>query len=369
MSLPIRPNVLSMEPYSPGKPIDEVKRELGLTEVVKLASNENPLGPSPAAVKAVQEAATRMHLYPDASAFELTRAIAAHVGVEPNQIMVGNGSDELIHMIGQVFLGEPGDEMIVGDPSFVRYDAAAFLATTKLVKVPVDASLTINLDAMLAAVTPRTKIIWIANPNNPTATIVRRAAFEKFLNALPDGIVVVLDEAYYEFAADEADYPSSVDYVKAGRNVIGLRTFSKAFGLAGIRLGYGIAPAAVVDAFHRAREPFNCNALAQVAAMAALGDKEHVRKTVELNAAGRAKLEAALRESGAKPVESFANFVLADLGVEAHPVFEALLRKGVIVRSGKGLGLPTYLRISVGTADEVDAFINAYREVGPVASE
>lgn len=352
-----------MQPYSPGKPIDEVKRELGLTEVVKLASNENPLGPSPKAIAAIQAAASQMHIYPDASAFAVTQAISKAFGIASEHIMLGNGSDELIHMLGQILLSQ-GDEMIVGDPSFVRYDAAAFLSGTKLIKVPVDADLRLDLEAMLAAVTDRTKIIWIANPNNPTGTIARRAQFEHLLDRLPSSIVVVLDEAYYDFAVDEPDYPCSLDYIKAGRvNVVGLRTFSKAYGLAGIRLGFGFAPAAIVDAFHRAREPFNCNSLAQVAAVAALGDTEHLERTIAVNREGRERLESALRELGARPVESFANFVVADMGQEAHPIFEALLTKGVIVRSGKGLGLPNHLRISVGTPDEMTTLISALRAI------
>jgi len=363
MTLPIRPNVLRMEPYSPGKPISEVKRELGLDRVVKLASNENPLGPSPLAVEAVKKAAEEMHVYPDGAAFELKEAISAKFGIPGNQLLVGNGSDEIIHLLGLLFLGNEGDEMLVGFPSFVRYDAAAHLAPAKLVQVPLDADYRHDLPAMAKAITPNTRMVFVANPNNPTGTIVRKAEFESFLNDVPENVVVVLDEAYYEFAADEPDLPVSTDYLKQGRNVIGLRTFSKAYGLAGIRVGYGFAPAAVVDAYHRAREPFNVNRLAQAAGIAALQDDDHVRRTVENNRRGLDRLAGVFREIGAKPIESFANFAYADLGRPARPVFQALLARGVIVRSGEGLGNPTCLRVSVGTEEEMDIFETAMREV------
>ncbi|MCE9558724.1 MAG: histidinol-phosphate transaminase [Armatimonadetes bacterium] len=356
--LPIRSNIKAMRPYSPGKPVEEVQRELGLTEIVKLASNENPLGPSPMAIKAVQEAALGMNVYPDASAFKLKQAIAAKFNVQADQVLVGNGSDELIHLLGLIFLNGPEDEIIVGDPSFVRYDASAQIAAAKLTKIPLDATLTHDLAAMADAVTPATRMIWVANPNNPTGTLVRRAEFERFLARVPEDIVIVLDEAYAEFAATEADYPSSLDYLDTGR-VVGLRTFSKAYGLAGLRVGYGFAPAVIVDAIDRAREPFNVNALAQAGAIAALQDDDFIRRTIAMNAKGRDRLWDAFLSVGAKPVETYANFICADMGVPAEPLFEALLREGIIVRSGHVLGLPTYLRVSIGNSAEIDKFIVA----------
>ncbi|MBS1704313.1 MAG: histidinol-phosphate transaminase [Armatimonadetes bacterium] len=345
-----------MQPYSPGKPIDEVKRELGLTDVVKLASNENPLGPSPKAVEAVKRAAEEMHLYPDAGAYQLKERLSQHLDLPPEQIMVGNGSDELIHMLGSIFLSGPEDNIVVGDPSFVRYDAAAQLSDSQLIKVPVTSNLKLDLSAMAKAATEHTKLVWIANPNNPTGTLVSKLEVDELLTKLPAQTVVVLDEAYFEFASDQAKYPNSLDYVRAGKPVIGLRTFSKAYGLAGIRIGYGFASIEIVDAINRAREPFNANLLAQAAAIAALDDQEFLNRTVQLNAEGRAQLNEAFRAVGSKPVESFANFVLADLGIPAKPVFEALLREGVIVRSGHVLGLPNYLRVSIGTKIENERF-------------
>lgn len=363
MALPIRPNVLGMTPYSPGKPVDEVKRELGLDRVVKLASNENPLGPSPKAVEAVRRAAERMHVYPDGAAYTLKSALAERLGVGIRQILVGNGSDELIHLLGLVLLAE-GDEMMMADPGFSRYDASAHLAGARLVKVPVDAEMRHDLPAMARAVTDRTRLVWIANPNNPTGTIVRRGELDRFLADVPEDVVVVLDEAYREFAAEAEGFPDSLDYVRAGRpNVVGLRTFSKAYGLAGIRVGYGFAPEAISDAIDRAREPFDVNSLAQVAAVAALDDDEHLRNTVETNQRGLDVLNAVFHEVGAKPFESFANFVYADLGRPARPVFDALLRRGVITRPGDVLGNPTCLRVSVGTDEEMAIFVEEFRAV------
>lgn len=352
-----------MRPYSPGKPIDEVKRELGLTEVVKLASNENPLGPSPRAVEAVRAAAAAMHIYPDASGFELKEALAAFSGMPSSQILLGNGSDELIRYLGDIFLSGSDTELIMGDPSFVRYEAAAELAGARLTKIPLSSDLRHDLDAMADAFSSATRLVYIANPNNPTGTVVTRAEVDRLLARLPEGAVLVLDEAYYEFGAHLPDYPNSVDYVRAGAPVVGLRTFSKAYGLAGIRLGYGFASAEIVDAVDRAREPFNVNSLAQAAAVAALEDQGHVERTVAENASGLARIGDACQSLGYRTIPSYANFVLIDLGRPAEPVFQALLREGVIVRSGHVLGLPTYLRVSVGSASEVEKFVAALMKV------
>jgi histidinol-phosphate aminotransferase len=363
MRIPIRPNVRLMEPYSPGKPISEVKRELGLDRVIKLASNENPFGPSPKAMAAVREAASQMHLYPDGAAYELKRAIAAKFGVSASQLIVGNGSDELIHLLGLVLLGAEKDEMVVGDPSFVRYDAAAQLAPCKLIKVPLDKTYTHDLTAMRKAVTEHTKIVFIANPNNPTGTVVKKPDLDEFLKDLPAQVVTVLDEAYYEFAADLPDFPNSVDYIREGKNVVGLRTFSKIYGLAGIRVGYGFAPEEMVDGINRAREPFDVNSLAQVAAIAALDDDEHLRRTVENNRKGVKRIADAIEAAGGKAYPTYANFVFADLGKPAAPVFHALLGKGVIVRCCDSMGQPSCLRITIGTEEENEIFAEAYRSV------
>ncbi len=363
MHPPVRPNVLRMEPYSPGKPVDEVKRELGLDRVVKLASNENPLGPSPRAIEAVRQAAETMHVYPDGSAFSFKEAVSKKYDLPMAQVLVGNGSDEIIHLLGQIFLGSEEDEIIVGYPSFVRYDASAYLAPAKLIKVPLDADYKHDLPAMGRAVTPNTKMVFIANPNNPTGTVVRRAEVDALLADLPDTTMLVLDEAYFEFTLGMTDFANALNYVKAGKNVIGLRTLSKAYGLAGARLGYGFAPTWIADAIDRAREPFNVNSLAQAAGIAALGDEEHVRNTVENNRRGLEILAGVFREIGAKPVESFANFMIADLGRPSRPVFQALLERGIIVRPGDVLGAPTCLRVSVGTEEEMQIFAEELKNV------
>jgi histidinol-phosphate aminotransferase len=368
LMLSLRPNVLKMNPYSPGKPIDEVKRELGLTRVVKLASNENPLGPSPKAVEAVRDAALQLHLYPDGAAYNLREAIANHYGLPMHQIVVGNGSDEIIHLLGQILLGESSDEVIVGNPSFVRYDAAAGLADCKLVKVPLNSEQRIDLVAMAEAITANTKLIFIANPNNPTGTIVTQDELDAFLAKVPESVVVVLDEAYCEFAEGAFGYPNSLNYVNRFANVVGMRTFSKAYGLAGIRVGYAFVPDAIADAVDRAREPFNVNILAQVAAIAALQDREYVAETVRVNQDGLDRLEAVFTECGGTPYKSYANFVMADIGRPAQPVFQALLERGVITRSGHVLGMPNCLRVSVGTPNEISIFVEEFRAVmAPVA--
>jgi histidinol-phosphate aminotransferase len=359
----IRPNVLKMTPYSPGKPIAEVKRELGLERVVKLASNENPLGPSPLAVAALKKAAEEAHIYPDGAAHDFRQAAATKFRVPYESVIVGNGSDELIHLLGLVFLGSPEDEIIVGYPSFVRYDAAAHLADGKVVQVPLDSNYRHDLPAMAKAVTANTKLMFIANPNNPTGTLVTKTEVDQLLNDLPDHVTVILDEAYFEFADGQPDFPNSVDYVLDGRNVVGLRTLSKTYGLAGIRLGYGFAPFPIADAINRAREPFNVNSLAQVAGIAALEDEAHVQRTVENNRRGLARLAGVFESLGATAYPSFANFIFADLGRPSRPVFQALLERGIIVRPGDVLGAPNCLRVSVGTEEEIEIFVQAIEEV------
>lgn len=355
----IRPNVLEMHPYSPGKPIEEAQRELGLARVVKLASNENPLGPSPKAVRAVAAAAEQMHLYPDASCHTLRHALAERHGLPFEQIVLGNGSDELIHLLGLALLG-PEDELLVGDPSFVRYDAAAQITPCRLVKVPLDSRFRHDLSAMARAVTHRTKLVFVANPNNPTGTIVGRNEWRAFVRDLPQTTVAVLDEAYFEFAEHLDDFPNSMEDVREGLNVVGLRTFSKTYGLAGVRLGFAACPPAISDALFRVREPFSVNSLAQVAALAALQDQAHLAATIENNRLGLETIAGAFRRVGVEPCESYANFVFADLRRPAGPILEGLLRKGVIVR---GMPNAQWLRVSVGTPEENELFAEALQAV------
>jgi len=358
MSYSIRPAVQRMRPYPPGRPIEEVQRELGLQDLVKLASNENPLGPSPKAVEAAKRAAETMNVYPDARSFRLRAALAEKVGLTPDHVLLGCGSDEIIGILGDVFL-EPGRELLMGDPSFIRYEAAAQVNGAKLVKVPLTADFRHDLSAMFDAVTPDTRLVFVANPNNPTGTIVGRAELEAFVDRLPEHVLLILDEAYFEFAEGEDDYLDGLTLLRAGRRVAVLRTFSKAYGLAGIRVGFGFADPEVVLAFESARSPFDVNSLAQEAALAALADEGHLSETVRSAREGRRRIEVFLTEAGFDVIPSKANFVCFDTGGEAADMAQRLLHEGVIVRPCTALGLPRHIRVSVGTPTEVDRFIHA----------
>lgn len=354
----VRPHVLDLVPYSPGKPVEEVKRELGLETITKLASNENVLGPSPAAVEAMHRAAESVHLYPDGSWHRLTAALADKLAVPPEAILCGNGSDEIIHFLGLTFLN-PGDEVVQGHPSFVRYEAAALLNQAVCRKVPLT-GFTHDLVAMRAAVTDRTKLVFIASPNNPTGTINTKAEVGAFLADLPDHVITVFDEAYREYV-DSPDYPETIDYVREDRNVVVLRTFSKAYGLAGLRVGYGIAPPELLGYVNQVREPFNVSSMAQAAALASLKEDTQLLRTREMNAAGKQYFYEAFQALGLSYVPTQANFVFVDVGRDAQEVFQALLRRGVVARAG--LGLPTHLRVTIGRREDNERFIAALKEV------
>lgn len=358
----VRPNVLKMRPYSPGKPIEEVQRELGLTDVVKLASNENPLGPSPLALEAVIAAAQGMNIYPDASGHKVREAIGAHFGIDPSLVILGNGSDEILNVLGQVFLDGPDHRAVMGWPSFLRYPATAELADSQCGKVPLDKDWRHDVDAMIAAVTPQTRIVFLANPNNPTGTLTPAKDVKRLIEALPSGAVLVLDEAYYEFARAVEGYPDSLKWVKEGKPVVVVRTFSKSYGLAGIRVGYAFAPPEIADAYNRVREPFDVNSLAQAAAVAALQDDDHLAKTLETNRNGMERIVARMRALGFNSVESHANFVCIEVG-DAKSIAEALLHEGVIVRSGHVFDMPNHIRVTIGTPAEVERFLAAFEKV------
>jgi histidinol-phosphate aminotransferase len=355
-----RANVQRLRPYVPGKPIEEVEREYGITDVVKLASNENPLGPSPLALAAIREAAAEVALYPDASCFALTRALAEHWRVAPENLIVGNGSDEIIHYLGVAFL-RPGDEVLTGDPSFVRYESAAILNEAEYIAVPLR-DYRFDLAALAERISPRTRLIFIANPNNPTGTIVTRRELERFLDAVPDQALVVMDEAYYEYV-ESADYPQCWEYVSAGRNLVLLRTFSKIYALAGLRVGYGMARPDLIQVLHQVREPFNVNLVAQAAARASLRDPDQVSRSREMNRQGKEYLTRALESLGLTVVPTEANFLLVDVGVPCVPLFEALLRRGVVVRTLDIYGLTTHLRVTIGTPDGNERLVAALRAV------
>jgi histidinol-phosphate aminotransferase len=360
MKVPVPEHVRALRPYIPGKPIEEVQRELGLTDVIKLASNENPLGPPPRAVEAIARAAAGVTLYPEGDAPTLRAAVSKHVGMPPECLVFGNGSDEIIHLLAMTFL-EPGDEVVQGDPSFAMYEIYTAQCNGRSVKVPLKDQVH-DLDAMLEAITPRTRIVFVANPNNPTGTYIGRHAIERFVDRLPDNVLLVMDEAYYEYVED-SDRPDLRPLIRDGRDVIILRTFSKAYGLAGLRVGYGITTPEIAAVLNKVRSPFNVNSLAQAAATAALQDADHIRKSVALNTEGRHYYEREFDRLGLPYVPSQANFILVDVGRNSRTVFEALQRLGVIIRPGAGLGLPQYIRVSIGTAEQNQRFIAALEKV------
>ncbi len=354
------PYLRGLIPYSPGKPIEEVERELGIRESVKLASNENPLGPSPLALQALREALPNVHRYPDGSGYRLAGALASHWDVSPDMVILGNGSNELLELAGRCFL-LPGDEAVYARQAFVVYDMVVQVTGATKVSVPLK-DFTHDLDAVRAAVSSRTKLVFVGNPNNPTGTAVSARALEAFLESAPPDVLVILDEAYYEFLPPELT-PDALRFVRAGRLVLVLRTFSKIYGLAGLRIGYGIGPAPLIALLNRAREPFNTNSLAQAAATAALRDEQHVASTRAITEAGRKALTEQCRALGLSVVPSVTNFVLVDVGRPGPATAAELLRHGVIVRPMAGYGFPTHLRISIGTPPENGRCIAALKAV------
>jgi histidinol-phosphate aminotransferase len=346
--------LLKIQPYVPGKPIEEVERELGI-QAIKLASNENPLGPSPLAVEAIRAAASGVDRYPDGSAWYLRERLAERLDVPADHLAFGTGSSELILLASHAHL-EQGDEGLTSEATFPVYAAGIHSTGAKLVEVPL-AGNAIDLDGIARAVTPATRVIYLANPNNPTGSWFSAADFDAFLDRIPEEILVVLDEAYYEYA-NRPGYSRSLDLVREGRNVLVLRTFSKVYGLAGLRLGYGLARPEIIQALDRVRHPFNTSALAQAGALAALDDQEHVRRSLEMNHAGLAQLSRGLEELGVSFLPSVANFILADVG-DGKSVSDALLQLGVVVRPMAWMGIPQSIRVTVGTAEENRKFLAA----------
>lgn len=357
----VRDALHKMTPYSPGKPIWELQNERGLSNIVKLASNENPLGPSPKALKAVANSLSDIHRYPDASTTRLRQALAAGLGMVPEQFIISNGGDELITLVAETFL-EPGDEVILCLPSFSEYEFGAHLMGATVVPVPLDDSFRFDIDAIIGAVTARTKMICLCSPNNPTGTYLSKDVLHHLLDVLPKHVIILLDAAYSQFAT-ASDYTNGLEFVRSGYPVIVLQTFSKIYGLAGLRVGYGVASESIIQQIIKVKEPFNVNTLAQVAATAALHDAEHIRLTLETNTKGKSQLYQAFQDMGLSFVESMGNFVLVEIGSEAKSIYEALLTRGIIVRFGGIWNLPCHLRISVGNKEENSAFIQAVSDV------
>jgi histidinol-phosphate aminotransferase len=356
MALNVHPDIQSLSPYVPGKPIDELERELGIAKAIKLASNENPLGPSPKAVAALKDMAAGLHRYPDGGAHRLRRVLAERLKVGMDQVILGNGSDEILGLLARTFLA-PGDEAVMADHTFVIYKMEVTAAHGKPVIVPLK-QWHHDLPAMAEAITPRTKLVFVCNPNNPTGTMVPAGDIDAFMARVPSDVVVVFDEAYYEYVRDP-QYPDSLAYVKQGRNAIVLRTFSKIYGLAGLRIGYGVSTPEIVNYLNRLRPPFNANSMAQQAALAALDDDEHLRNSRTVNEKGMATLRAGLEALGLNPLPSEANFLYFDVGRDGRVVFDALLREGVIVRHIEG----RMVRVTVGLPDENQRFLDALKKV------
>ncbi len=362
MQLPVPQHIKAIVPYPPGKPMDELEREYGITNAIKLASNENPWGPSPKAVAAIGTMLHTLHRYPDGSSYSLTEAVARWIGSAPEEIVLGNGSNEVIEFLVKAFVGT-GDAVITSHPSFLMYQKFVQVRGGENVVIPLKA-MHHDLEAISAAVTERTRLIFIDNPNNPTGTLIAKETFDRFLAGLPQSVIVVVDEAYVDFV-DPADRIDILGYIRQPEQipaVVSLRTFSKAFGLAGLRVGFGVMHRDVAALLHRVRQPFNINLPAQAGALAALEDTAHYDHTLQATAEGRAWLSEAVTGLGCTPYPSLTNFFLIDVQGDATRLYEAMLYKGVIVRSMKAYGYPDFIRITVGTVEENQRFVAALGE-------
>lgn len=354
------PGVQKLSPYEPGKPVEALQRELGIESVIKLASNENPLGPGRRAVAAARAALEQVHRYPDGSGHELKAALAEKLAVHAAQLTLGNGSNDVLELLARAWL-RPGDEVIFSEYAFAVYPLVTLACSATPVVVPSD-NYGHDLAAMAAAVTERTRIIFVANPNNPTGTWLEAGDLDRFLSEVPEHVLVVLDEAYCEYVESER-YPNGLDRLVAYPNLVVTRTFSKIHGLAGLRVGYAISGEDIADVLNRVRQPFNCNAVALAAARAALADDRHVELSRQENTAGLAQLAEGLDQLGLAYIPSAANFIAFDCGGSAGPVYQALLREGVIVRPLAGYGMPDHLRVSAGLAEENERFLRAMERV------
>jgi len=356
----IRNGIADIKPYIPGKPVQEVQRELGLKDVIKLASNENPLGPSRLALEAMKAALQEVHLYPDAECYELREAVAASLHISPNQLIFGNGGEELITLIGKAFINE-GDSCVISRDVYDAYESVVRIMGGKITYSDL-VDYRIDLKDMLEKTKEKNKIVFICNPMNPTGTIVTRQELEPFLEQIPQSTLVVLDEAYSHFVSDR-DYPDGIDYVRQEKNVIVLRTFSKIYGLGGIRIGYGVAHPELIQYLRQVKEPFNVNALAQVGALAALRDDDHVNRTLNLVRTEKTFLYNELSAMGIKFIPSEANFIFIDVGMEARLLFQQMLKRGIIIRSGDIWNLPNFVRLTIGTREQNLKFINTLKDI------
>ena len=360
MKLSVPDYILSVKPYVAGKPLEELEREYGITDAIKLASNENPLGPSPLAIKAIEQAVKELHRYPNGGSYRLCKRISQRFDVAKENIILGNGSDDIIAMLARVLL-QPGDEVVLPRPSFLFYEIMIRCSGAIPVEVPLKDSHT-NLDGMLERIGPKTRLVFLTNPHNPTGALIAKPALDDFVTALPADVVLVIDEAYIEFVR-EPNCPNSIDYLDSGKIIVGLRTFSKAYGLAGLRVGYGLMPSFLADLLNRVRQPFNVNSLAQAAAIAAFDDERFLKETVKLVSEELDFIYAALDDLGIDYLKSQANFILIKVGKNANDIFEDLLKQGVIVRSMTSYGYPDRIRINVGLHHQNVRFIEALGKV------
>ena len=354
------PGVQGLRPYEPGKPLEELEREYGISDAVKLASNENPLGPSPASIAAIEAVLGDLARYPDGNGFELKQALAAKHGLELNQITLGNGSNDVLELVARAVL-TPEHECLFSEHAFAVYPIVT-QAVGAVARVAKARDFGHDLEAMAGMINDKTRLIFIANPNNPTGTWLGQAELEAFLSRVPEQVLVVLDEAYVEYAGG-SEFPDGTQWLARFPNLIVSRTFSKAYGLAGLRIGYGLSHPAVADLLNRVRQPFNVNSLSMVAACAALKDQDHIARSVAMNREGMAVYEQAFEEMGFDYIPSVGNFISVDVKQPAAEAYERLLREGVIVRPIANYGMPNYLRITVGTADENQRCLEAMRKV------
>lgn len=363
------PGVRSLQPYQPGKPIEDLQREYGLTDIIKLASNENPLGPSPLAVTAIKKQLGELSRYPDGNGFELKTSLCSKLSVpaykvQTEQITLGNGSNDILEFVARTFV-QPGEEVIFSEYSFAVYPLVtqAVGATAQVVPA-IDWGH--DLNGMLERITDKTRLIFIANPNNPTGTWLTSSELTNFLQQVPERVLVVLDEAYFEYAnhpvSEIADFPDGIQLLKEYKNLVVTRTFSKAYGLAGLRVGYGVSSPIIADLMNRVRQPFNVNSLALIGACAALEDNEHLEKSIQLNKAGLQQLTTAFDSLSLSYIPTAGNFISFDLRREAVPIYLALLKRGVIVRPVANYSMPTHLRVTIGTEQENEKFLNALSE-------
>ena len=354
------PGVRELQPYQPGKPIEELEREYGVSNAIKLASNENPLGPSPRALEAARGVLADIARYPDGNGFALKSKLAARHGVRPGQITLGNGSNDVLECVARAFV-TPENEVVFSEHAFAVYPIVTHAVGARAVVTPA-VNWGHDLDAMHRSINARTRLVFIANPNNPTGTWLDRSVLEVFIAGLPSHVLVVVDEAYFEYVT-EADYPDTSRWLDRFPNLIVTRTFSKAYGLAGLRVGYGLSSEAVADMLNRVRQPFNVNSVALAGAYAALDDGAHIERSVHTNSEGMRQVVSGAERLGLGHIPSVGNFVCIDMGRAAAVAYESLLARGVIVRPVASYGMPNHLRVTIGTRDENDRFLEALKAV------